>query len=552
MSAFANSSRLNIKLSSDKHGKDKERRESKLSLKDSGNLGNGSATTAKLVPSSNAVVLKKFVIPKGFRPLPENKSSNIVNIPLTKTHFLDAYSRAKWNLSKVPCPSCFEGIEIMPAPDHYNEGTRIKAVKKFLHSEHWKDRDAFNKLIAKAVKTFNAKGAAISLLDSKRQIVKYQTQLNMGECPKQISIDGHALLSADHFVLMDASKDWRTAKSPFIKGTANIRFYVGVPLTVPTGELIGVFSVFDTLPRSGELEREQIDTLKKLAEQVISILTAADTTKQINTAVTVPLIQLIGRPTSNTNQFSTTAVYEKDGSGSSYSQNFNFRYNVPTVTSKSLIQQSTVKNGPTLDYGSLSKIHDYRDIKSASSALSKIIASQLKFDFVCIIEIRVSQKYRIPNEFFPYESSVDAEDFKFGNKLMRADNEQIMTRFLGSYGYRENSSGFDQFRSSNFFYGSLSSEFGIYYENPGNANNIKLKSGISMPFYRIVSKIVRRKKVVKNEIGKTKEGKPIEVYLRSGGYLVAAFNDSCRNITEDEINFMYSSACTLRRVFISN
>lgn len=553
MCALAHASKLNIKLSSDRYDskeRGKGNGKSNNKTKDGENLT--AVTDSTGTSSSNDIALKKFVLPKGYRSLPENKSSSIINVPLTKTHFLDAYSKAKWNLSKVPCPSCFEGIEMMPAPDHYNEDTRMKAVKKFSQSDQWKDREVFNKLIGKAVKTFHAKGAAISLLDGKRQIVKYQTQLNIGECRKHISIDAHTILSADYLVLMDASKDWRTAKNPLVKGAPNIRFYVGVPLVTDTGASIGVFSVFDTVPRTGEVDRMQIDSLKDLAEQVIDTLSSTDTNKPVNTTVTVPLLQLIGRPTSQTNQFSTRAVYEKDGSGSSYSQNFNYCYNIPTMTSTTLIQQSSNKNGSPLDYSPLSKLYGYRDIKTASLALSKIIISQLKFDFVCIIEIRVSQKYRIPNEFFPHENSVDAENFRFGNKMVLADNEQIMTRFLGSYGYRENSSDFEQLKSSDFFYGCLRSEFGVFYENVRKNSNIKFKSGISMPFYRIISKIVRRKKVVKNEIDKKKDGKPIEVYLRSGGYLVAAFHDNSRKISVDEMNFIYSSACTLRRAFISN
>lgn len=470
--------------------------------------------------------------------LPDPNSSTITNVPLTRSHFLDAYSKAKWNLSKVPCPSCFDGVDLISPPEHYNEVSRLKVVKKFLQCDQWKDRDAFSRLISKALKAFHVNGAAISIIDNNRQVVKYQVSLNISECPRRLSIDAHTILSAGNFVLLDASKDWRTQKNPFVKNVPYIKFYAGVPLVTKFGAVIGTFSVFDSFPRT-EFERKQIETLRELADEVMTILNSPMKKALSNSTTMVPLIKIIGRPTSQGIQYSSNAVYEKDGSGSPYLQNHNFRYSKHDSSNShdSLINQVIWQ-----------ELLPLRDMKLASSYLGKNINQSLKFDLICVVEIRVSQRYQILSEFFPNENKIEAETFKFANKLTRIDNEQVMTRTLGSFGYHTEDVNF----GPNLYYSALSSEFGIFYEETNNSN-VKLKAGVCMPFYRIASKIVRRKKIVRNDKGSSNsKSKPIEVYLRSGGFLIAAFNENERPIVEKDMNYIYSAACTLRRIFISN
>lgn len=470
--------------------------------------------------------------------LPEPKSSTIFNVPLTRSHFLDAYSKGKWNLSKVPCPSCFDGIDLISPPEHYNEISRLKIVKKFINCEQWKERDAFLRLISKALKAFHVNGAAISIIDNNRQVVKYQILLNISECPRRLSIDAHTILSTGNFVLLDASKDWRTAKNPFVKNIPFIKFYAGVPLTTKFGAVIGVFSVFDPFPRI-DFEKKQIDILRELADEVMTILTSISDKELSDTSTKIPLIKRIGRPTSHGISGLSAAVYEKDGSGSPYLQNHNFRYSK---------HDSSSSHDALINPLIWSKLSRFRDMKLASTLLTKTICENLNFDLTCVVEIKVSQRYQISPEFFPNENKIEAEAFKFANKLTRIENEEVMTRVLGSFGYDPIDVDF----TSSLYYSALSSEFGIFYENT-NSSSIKFRAGFCMPFYRIPSKIVRRKKIVRNgKNSSNSKSKPIEVYLRSGGFLIASFNENERSVSEKDMNYAYSAACTLRRIFISN
>jgi hypothetical protein len=471
--------------------------------------------------------------------IPSLECSTINNVPLTRAHFLDAYSKAKWNLSVVPRPSCFANVGIMCPPDHYNESSRLKAVKRYISSDQWKEAEKFQKLIGKALKRFNVKGASISLVDAKRQVIKYEASLNSSDFPRRVSIDAHTILSNGNFVLLDASKDWRTTKNPLVTDSPNIRFYAGVPLVTNYGSIIGAFAIFDRFPRT-EFDETLLDALNGLAAEVISILNAplVPNTLKLNVSNNISLIKMIGRPTSHRSQLASTALYEKDGSGSQYEQNHNFRYNRQ--------EASMVLQGSLVTDEIFYQISRYRDIKSASTRLCEIIRKEMTFDYVYVIELRTSQKFQILPKYFPQSNVVNADTFDKTKRLFGTDKQQLINRVLGFDSIKED----DIMLDSEFFYGALSSEFGIFYESTPSFN-FKLRAGMCMPFYRFGSKIVRKNKILKTDMVASK-GKPIDVYVRSGGYLIAVFNEEERPITDTHINYIYGAACSLRRLFIAN
>lgn len=427
----------------------------------------------------------------------------------------------------------------MCPPDHYNESSRLKAVKNYINSPQWKDEEKFHRIISRALKQFHVKGASISLVDAKRQIIKYEASIEFSECPRRVSIDAHTILSNGNFILLDASKDWRTRNNPLVTDSPSIRFYAGVPLTTSYGSIIGAFSVFDKFGRD-LFDQSDLILLNELAEEVMTILNAPLPKTILNTALldNVSLIKLIGRPTSHGNQFSTIALYEKDGSGSQYGQNHNFRYNKQGASLA--LQESFVTDDI------FHQISKHRDIKVAASQLCEIIRKEMKFDIVYVIELRTSQKLQILPKYFPQSNAVNAETFDESRRLIGTEKQRLISRVLGFTGAKDD----DIALGSEFFYGALSSEFGIFYESTPD-QNVNLNSGTCMPFYRFGSKIVRKKKILKTE-KVSKKGQPIEVYLRSGGYLIAAFNHKERIIEDSQINYIYGAACSLRRLFIAS
>ncbi|ODV63325.1 GAF domain-containing protein ASCRUDRAFT_5341 [Ascoidea rubescens DSM 1968] len=497
-------------------------------------------------PSHSPVVVYKNQ-KSGF---PNTQNSIISSAPLTPAHFLDAYSKGKWNLSSVPCPPCFHGIGLMKPPESYNESIRLRLVHNYMDYEQWKDTKKFTKLISNACRNFQCFGASISLIDQKRQIAKYQHSFGITECPRSISIDAHALLSLDYFLLLDATKDWRFENNPFVKGMPNIRFYVGVPLLSKLGIPIGVFSIFDVFPRY-EFDQNQLSLLKNLAQEVMEILNSPfnpTTTNKLNqnclksSSNTEKLINKIGRPTSYklTKLLTNVPVFEKDGSGSQYSQNHNFRLSKSQITNQEIEAKKVWK-----------LLFDAGQIKFAANLLCEHYCKTFSISYAFIMEIRIAETYQIPSNCFPVENKIDAENFKFANQLQRIDKEKVITKVLGSHC---TTSFDDKFNESNIYYRSLSSEFGILIKS--KASDVKFTSGVCMCFHRLPSKLVRKKRIHIDEKNKNTKNisskKPIELYLRSGGFLVAAFNENDRNLTENEISGIFEAACIYRKIYITN
>ncbi|KAK6203195.1 uncharacterized protein RJT21DRAFT_134805 [Scheffersomyces amazonensis] len=470
--------------------------------------------------------------------------SDIRHIPLTKAHFFDAYSKGKWNLSQVPCPPCLENDGFMQAPQCYNESSRTKPVEKYKKLDHWNEKWLFKKLIMRLRKTFEVSGVSISLIEHKKTLVKIETLLELTEIPREISLDSHAILSQGYFLLLDATKDWRTSRNPLVSGIPYIKFYCGVPLITAKNEIIGVLSIFDSSPKI-EFSDENRKKLQSFVKEIMTLLDSPldqlraiqrkskDSISQLTSELNDLSLKL-GRATSTKSQLMT--VFEKDGSGSPYSQNHNFRF-------MKISKRDKNNDDGKFDEKKLwDKLVKTGSLKSAASTLAVTLSNQFKKSFVYVLEIRIAEPYQIPSEFFPNsENKIEAENYRYANKLIKqakSENE-FMTRIIGFHGSSNNTLSLE----NSFLYEAFTSEFGINYTNP--KGNTMFNSGIIMPFYRHNSKLVRKTK--------DKDKKLIDVYLRSGGYLILMLSESIDStLTNEDLSSIFMHTAILRKIYITS
>lgn len=115
----------------------------------------------------------------------------------------------------------------------------------------------------------------ISLVDTNRQWFKSkQWACNLvaepNETGRDISFCGHVILQNEAFIINDATLDDRFADNPLVTGDLKIRFYAGIPLSVPgpdgTLHNIGTLCVIDHRPR--ELSDSELRLLKARAQEV--------------------------------------------------------------------------------------------------------------------------------------------------------------------------------------------------------------------------------------------------------------------------------------------
>lgn len=136
--------------------------------------------------------------------------------------------------------------------------------------------ERFDRITRIAKRLFDVPIALVSLVDEDRQWFKSRQGLEAFETPRDISFCGHAILSAEIFVIPDALEDERFRDNPLVLGPPNIRFYAGRPLTLSNGERIGTLCIIDRVPRQlNDEDAAMLDDLAQVVERELSALRLA-------------------------------------------------------------------------------------------------------------------------------------------------------------------------------------------------------------------------------------------------------------------------------------
>jgi two-component sensor histidine kinase len=149
------------------------------------------------------------------------------------------------------------------------EPQRIAAVRRYDILDTPPD-GAFNRITALAARRFNVPIAIISVVDTDRIWFKSHHGLPVNQIDREPGLCASAILTADPYVLEDASTDIRSLANPLVAGDFGLRFYAGVPLRTSDGFNLGTLCVIDKQPRP--IDQKQIDDLTDLASIVMDQL----------------------------------------------------------------------------------------------------------------------------------------------------------------------------------------------------------------------------------------------------------------------------------------
>jgi GAF domain-containing protein len=157
----------------------------------------------------------------------------------------------------------------MSAPIPPNETKRLKVLWQYEVLDTVPE-ELFDDLTELAARICEAPIALISLVDESRQWFKSKVGISVNETSRDISFCAHAINQPDLFIVPDATKDKRFARSPLVVSEPKIRFYAGAPLVTPDGYALGTLCIIDKVPRN--LRPDQEEALKILARHVVSQL----------------------------------------------------------------------------------------------------------------------------------------------------------------------------------------------------------------------------------------------------------------------------------------
>lgn len=150
-----------------------------------------------------------------------------------------------------------------------NEGRRMRALRR-LNLLDTPAEEVFDEITRLSAELLDVPIALVSLVDERRQWFKSRVGITALETSRTVSFCAHAINHTDTFVVEDASQDPRFADNPLVRGPMHVRFYAGVPLTLPSGEALGTLCVVDREPR--QLSPVQKTVLEVLARKIVAEL----------------------------------------------------------------------------------------------------------------------------------------------------------------------------------------------------------------------------------------------------------------------------------------
>lgn len=154
-----------------------------------------------------------------------------------------------------------------PAPIPADDGDRLRALRALLILDTPAEA-RFDRIVGFAAAEFHAPMALISLVDQNRQWFKARVGIDACELDRRTSFCGHAILGPDTMVIEDALKDPRFADNPLVLQAPHIRAYVGAPLVLPSGAIVGTLCILDTVPRRFDaMDMAILSSLRDLATE---------------------------------------------------------------------------------------------------------------------------------------------------------------------------------------------------------------------------------------------------------------------------------------------
>ncbi|RDH43657.1 GAF domain-containing protein [Zooshikella ganghwensis] len=158
---------------------------------------------------------------------------------------------------------------IIPAipQDEHNRLETLHALK-ILDTEAEERIDRYTRF---ASLIFNMPIALVTLVDEKRQWFKSRVGLSVKETERIISFCGHCILTDEPLIVSDTYQDERFHDNPLVSAKPFIRFYAGIPLTMPDGCRVGTFCIIDQSPRVfSNTSKKVLQLLGEIVEKEIA------------------------------------------------------------------------------------------------------------------------------------------------------------------------------------------------------------------------------------------------------------------------------------------
>jgi two-component sensor histidine kinase len=158
-----------------------------------------------------------------------------------------------------------------PAPDSLRNPERLAALAD-THLPDSAAEEAFDRLTRMVTRLLGVPVSLVSLVDDRRQFFKSQQGLQgptreARQTPLSHSFCQHVVIEQAPLVVTDAENDPRVRENLAVPDLG-VKAYLGVPLTLPSGHVIGSLCAIDGVPR--QWSEADLKNLSDVAEIVLS------------------------------------------------------------------------------------------------------------------------------------------------------------------------------------------------------------------------------------------------------------------------------------------
>lgn len=158
------------------------------------------------------------------------------------------------------------------APLTSTEKERIKIIQRLNLSQDFAN-SVLRGLLELACTTVNCHVAALSVVTKSTSLFVTTVGLVGDQVPRDVGVDGHAIMSSDPLVVLDIRKDIRFAKNPLAL-SMQVNFFLGIPLIAKDeGVVIGAIAMVDKNARK-KVRGSDLRALKLIAARMMEKMDA--------------------------------------------------------------------------------------------------------------------------------------------------------------------------------------------------------------------------------------------------------------------------------------
>lgn len=161
----------------------------------------------------------------------------------------------------------------MKCPEIFaDEPARLRAL-----SEYGFDKkqmlSSLDPVVRIASRMFDMPVSAVNMIGNDHVFFAASIGVGVVDMRRDVSFCAHAINQHDVMVVPDATKDDRFHDNPLVIGSANVRFYAGVPLRSPDGFALGALCVLDDKPHPefSEEDKQRLQELAKMASDRLEL-----------------------------------------------------------------------------------------------------------------------------------------------------------------------------------------------------------------------------------------------------------------------------------------